>query len=340
VEIVCLQTADPFAYYEMLYESSKTVRLYCKHKGIIYHSYIGIKRGYFSWHASFNRIYMIKEMLDGGFRGWILYVDADAYIANLKFDLAGYLNDKHGYAMILRPGAFTGEFCDVNIGVMLVNGASERARWLVDQWLSAFLQVPDDSLKRASDWGSIAHDQELFQKILSDNPDHEPFILKDLTQTLHSGPEGGGAAFIEQVIRAVTGDEQERQRIIRWNVAEALRRHGLEADPAQTASRNAYKLETVQIVTAVYEGLLGRPPDEHQLEFHTEAFARSGLAYVVRDLMAGAEFRSRFRGLCGYDSAQRSPMPRGTAGALGTLCGALTDRLGASLRFGRNRTGG
>src|SRR5438132_11827726 len=109
---------------------------------------------------------MIKEILDSGFHGWILYVDADAYIANLKFDLAGYLQDKHGYAMILRPGAFTGEFWDVNIGVMLVNGNSERARWLVDRWLTAFLQIPDDRLKIASDWGSIAHDQELFQKIL------------------------------------------------------------------------------------------------------------------------------------------------------------------------------
>jgi len=72
---------------------------------------------------------MVKEILDSGFRGWIIYVDADAYIANLKFDPAGYLKDKHGYAMILRPGAFTGEFYDVNIGVMLINGSSER--WAV-----------------------------------------------------------------------------------------------------------------------------------------------------------------------------------------------------------------
>jgi hypothetical protein len=86
---------------------------------------------------------------------------------------------------------------------MLVNCSSERAEWLVNHWLATFLQVPNDVLKSASDWGSVPHDQELFQKILSDNPDLEPYILKDLTQTLHSGPERGGAAFIEQVIGEV-----------------------------------------------------------------------------------------------------------------------------------------
>src|SRR6266436_878993 len=71
MDIICLQTADPFDYYEMLSETSKTVRLYCKDNGIHYHCYIGVKRGYFSWHANFNRIYMVKEVLDSGFRGWI-----------------------------------------------------------------------------------------------------------------------------------------------------------------------------------------------------------------------------------------------------------------------------
>ena len=240
--------------------------------------------------------------------------------------------------MILRPGAFTGEFCDVNIGVMLINGSSERAGRLVDQWLTAFLQVPDDRLRSASDWGAIPHDQELFQKILSDNPDLEPYILKDLSQTLHSGPEGGGTAFIEQVIRAVTGDDEERRRIIRGNVAEALRSYGREIDPALTASRNEYKLETRKIVTALYEGLLGRPPDERQLERHTEAFTRSGLAYVVRDLIAGADFRSRFLSLNGQEQAERSRVQRGATNALGALCRVITDRLGTTLRFGRDRT--
>jgi hypothetical protein len=335
MDIICLQTADPYAYYEMLCETSKTVRLYCKDNGIVYHCYIGIKRGYFGWHASFNRIYMLKEMLDSGFKGWILYVDADAYIADLNFDLRDYLRDKNGYAMILRPGAFTGEFYDVNIGVMLINASSEHAIWLVDQWLAAFRQVPDDTLRSAFDWGSVPHDQELFQRILSDNPDLEPHILKDLTQTLHSGPERGGAAFIEQVIRAVTGDDEERQRIISWNVAEALRSYGHAVDPSLTALRNEYKLETRKIVAALYEGLLGRSPDERQLECHTEAFTRSGLAYVVRDLIAGVEFRSRFLSLNG---SERNRAPDGAAGTLGALCRVITDRLGATLRFGRDRT--
>jgi hypothetical protein len=268
---------------------------------------------------------MLKEMLDRGFRGWILYADADAYIANLKFDLRDYLKDKNEYAMILRPGAFTGEFWDVNVGVMLVNCSSERAEWLVNHWPATFLQVPDDVLKSAFDWGSVPHDQELFQKILSDNPDLEPYILKDLIQTLHSGPERGSAAFIEQVIRAVTGDEEERYRIIRWNITEALRSYGHEVDPALTAPRNQYKLETRKIVTALYEGLLGRSPDKRELEHHTEAFRRSGLAYVVRDLVAGGDFQNRFRGV--YRLAEGSPVRRDRVRVLDTLRRVTTNRL-------------
>src|SRR5258708_2102608 len=83
MDIVCLQTADPDIYYDLLYQTSKTVRLYCNRHGIRYESYIGIKRGYFAWHATFNRIFLIKELLDSGFRGWICYIDADAYVANL-----------------------------------------------------------------------------------------------------------------------------------------------------------------------------------------------------------------------------------------------------------------
>ena len=308
MDIICLQTADPDAYYDMLCDTSQTVRLYCQENGIRYQCFIGIKRGYFNWHASFNRIYMIKEVLDSGFRGWILYLDADAYIANLKFDLKNYLKDKGEYAILVRPGSFNGNFWDINIGVMLINSNASCTRWLIDQWLSAFLRVPDETLRSASGWGVIPHDQELLEKILWDNPDLEPHFFKDLTQTLHSGPERGGSAFIEQVIRAVTGDEQERRWIIRRNVVEALRSYGREIDPELTASRDQYRMEAGKIVTGLYEGLLERPPDEHGLAVYTEALTRSGVAYVVRDMVAGDEFQSRFNTFRNQDSTERSSL--------------------------------
>jgi hypothetical protein len=341
MDIICLQTADPDAYYDILCETSRTFRLYCKTNAIRYHCFIGVKRGYFPWHACFNRMHMIKEVMDSGYGGWILYVDADAYIANLKFDLAGYLQNKSGYAMIVRPGSFNGKFWDINTGVMLINGSSERAVWLINRWLAAFLEIPDETLRSAADWGAIPHDQELLEKILWNNPELESDILKDLTQTLHSGPECGGAAFIEQVIRAVTGDEEERRRIIRWNVAESLRCYGCEVNPALTASRNEYQVEAKKIVNALYEGLLGRPADESGLKAHTEALTRAGVAYIIRDLINGAEFRNRFRSLYGPQLIERSPVQRRAAAVLGALCRETTNRVvnralaAASMRFGR-----
>jgi len=78
-------------------------------------------------------------------------------------------------------------------------------------------------------------------------------------------------------------------------------------------------------VTALYEGLLRRPPDKRELEHHTEAFRRSGLAYVVRDLVAGGDFQNRFRDV--YRLAEGSPVRRDRVRVLDTLRRVTTNRL-------------
>lgn len=89
--IVFVQTADPIRYRIFLEITSQTVREYCARHGFGYESFLGIARGYHPWQATYNRIPILRRWADSGFSGWICYLDADAYIADLAFDLRAYL---------------------------------------------------------------------------------------------------------------------------------------------------------------------------------------------------------------------------------------------------------
>jgi hypothetical protein len=87
-----IQTCDPFNYRDMLGATSRNVTEYCRRHGHEYQAFIGIRRGVHAWHATFNRIPMLEDMVARGDCGWIVYLDADAYIEDLDFDLATYLS--------------------------------------------------------------------------------------------------------------------------------------------------------------------------------------------------------------------------------------------------------
>ena len=94
-----MQTADSREYRAMLEMTAKVNLAYCAAQGMTYESYLGIKRGVAPWQATYNRIFMLNELLDRGFRGWAIFVDADAFVADFSFDLRGYLKRNDGCAL-------------------------------------------------------------------------------------------------------------------------------------------------------------------------------------------------------------------------------------------------
>jgi hypothetical protein len=82
-------------YFDMLCLSARANRAYCRRHEIAYQAFVGVKRGFHSWQATYNRIPLLQELVDAGFAGWVLYLDADAYVADLDFDLRLYLADRH-----------------------------------------------------------------------------------------------------------------------------------------------------------------------------------------------------------------------------------------------------
>lgn len=87
-DVVLLQTSDAHSrHFDMLNLTSQTVRAYCELHDFHQSVFVVLKRGSRTWHATYNRIDLLCELVDSKYRGWVLYMDADAWIADLSVDL-------------------------------------------------------------------------------------------------------------------------------------------------------------------------------------------------------------------------------------------------------------
>ncbi|WP_019832301.1 class I SAM-dependent methyltransferase [Sphingomonas sp. PR090111-T3T-6A] len=209
-EVLFLQTADAFRYAPMLAVTSITVTEYCRRHGFAYESFVGLKRGAWNWQATYNRIAQYKELLDRGFTGWAIYLDADAYIQDLDFDLPRYLADKGDRGAIFATSGVTGEHWDVNAGVAFINLGHEQGRQLVESWWQSFAQLSDERLEEAREWLDAGNDQDLLHQILRHDREVAGATLvesMDFINSMH-------ARFIRQHLRAQADNFETRLRNI------------------------------------------------------------------------------------------------------------------------------
>lgn len=221
-EVLFLQTADAFRYAPMLAVTSVTVTEYCRRHGFAYESFVGLKRGTWNWQATYNRIAQYKELLDRGFTGWAIYLDADAYIHDLDFDLPRYLADKSDRGAIFATSGVTGEHWDVNAGVALINLGHEQGRRLVESWWNAFSRISDERLRDAREWLEADNDQDLLHQILRhDQAIGDATLVEPMTfiNSMH-------ARFIRQHLRAQADNFDTRFRNIVEHVRTVLLHDG------------------------------------------------------------------------------------------------------------------
>lgn len=164
--VLFLQTADADRYAPMLAITATNVREYCRRHGHGYESFLGVKRGFHPWQATFNRIPMLAELVARGFTGWAVYLDADAYIQDLDFDLTAYLAGKQDKAAIFATSGVTGAVGRVDPAVAFVNLGHPLGRDLVAQWARGFAGYDDDRLRDAVDRREIDDGQLLLERIL------------------------------------------------------------------------------------------------------------------------------------------------------------------------------
>ena len=199
-ELMFLQTADPKNYRRMLQTTSRTVIEYCGRHDIPLELFFGICRGDAPWHAAFNRIILLRRLLNNGFSGWVCYLDADAYIADLDFDLRKFLAGKNELALIIatdNPFEPNRPYWGVNDGVFLINLGHPVGREVVWQW-GEKLDDCTELLKTAAE--RSFGDQGLLMDVLRALPNGPDHVL-----TLRENPNlinGSEGLFIRQIVRA------------------------------------------------------------------------------------------------------------------------------------------
>lgn len=90
-----IQTSDERRYRPMLEASARVSRAWCLQRGYGCTVFAGRKRGQSPVHAAYNRFFMLHELMQQGHRDWVLYMDADAWIQDMDFDVEAYLAE-HG----------------------------------------------------------------------------------------------------------------------------------------------------------------------------------------------------------------------------------------------------
>ncbi|SFU49490.1 hypothetical protein SAMN02799631_00940 [Methylobacterium sp. 174MFSha1.1] len=193
-----VQTSDPVNYFPMIMETLRVNQHYASLVGASYECFLGLHVGYHPWHATFNRIPMLKNMIEQGYYGWVLYIDADAYIYDYTFDLWGYLDAHKHEALIAAPGSGKAPW-DINIGIFFINLGSSIGREIVNRWHAEFESTLTEStmLNASEPWVNIANDQSIIQGILRDNPEYLEHLYIESNKIINSSK----ASFIRQKLR-------------------------------------------------------------------------------------------------------------------------------------------
>ncbi|MEO9189738.1 MAG: hypothetical protein ABI224_07005 [Acetobacteraceae bacterium] len=220
--VILVQTSDPFVYFDMLVASSRANRAFCERHGIAYAAFVGIKRGFHPWQATFNRIVLLAEYMEQGYAGWVLYLDADALVAAPDWDIRAYLAGKSGHAAILTPGDEGAPDWGVNAGVGFFNLGQAGGRALIEAWRAAFACLDDAALRAAGRWDLVANDQDMLQAILRADPALRAQVFLESPAHVNSRE----ASLIRQVLRAQEPDMAARVRAVEAEALHFLSRIG------------------------------------------------------------------------------------------------------------------
>jgi len=220
-DFVMFQSCDPQEYFEMLSSTSKINNLYCKNMNILYNSFCGYLRGFHSWHAAFNRIVYANYLLDAQFRGWLIYLDADAYVYDLSFDITKYLVGNNKNSFIFTRGSDSGHNWDVNDGVFFCNYSHEDTRILIKKWMNSFERTSIADLRKARNWYDVPSDQQMLQEILKENDD----LTHNILYESHDFMNSRRARFLKQILRSTATDMAGRIEIIDRDIAYSLNKY-------------------------------------------------------------------------------------------------------------------
>jgi hypothetical protein len=224
-----LQTADPEVYRGFLALTGYVNQAFCAAQAIGYEAHIGIERGQHPWQATFNRIPLLKARLDAGFRGWLLYLDADAYVADLSFDLHGFLASR-AHRSIIGALGHNKALSDINAGVVFFNFAHPDTGFILEEWHRLFLaEISEEMLATGAEgWSFAPNDQDLLQRLLAENLVRLWPGIGIEERSVFNAPE---ARFIRQILRRDAPSLAERMARARRDITRIAAAAGLPPPP-------------------------------------------------------------------------------------------------------------
>jgi hypothetical protein len=229
-DVILIQSADPFVYFKMLRLTSKITQLYCQQQDIHYEAHYGIVRGFHPWHACFNRIYMFANLIDLGFKGWYIHLDADAWVQDANYNLRQYLGDLRKTSFVFTPGGDQGIW-DVNDGIFFANCAHPDTKEVALAWREHALASSTSQLRAASHWQQIPCDQMLLHTVLQQDDNRLCAAIHIEDPRFINGP-GPGTRFIRQVLRSAYDDADKRVDQIELGAERALAQQASRPDEA------------------------------------------------------------------------------------------------------------
>jgi hypothetical protein len=233
VRIKFIQTADPVKYARLLEASAPSTRAFCAINGYEYEAFIGLKYGRHRWHAMYNRIKLLDEALASDFKGWLVYLDADALVVDLNFDLRSYLA-QHSHAALIARAVFPDEApsWNINSGVLLFNTNQPQARLLIRAWKRLFDAWRMAGLLLLPPRVAPVNDQILLHWALRLNPG----LLRAIRFEPPDFINGAQARFIVQFLRADVQDFDLRISLIAERVRLAFEAAGIDPAPYSAAA--------------------------------------------------------------------------------------------------------
>jgi len=296
--LLILQTCDNENYVPILQETSLTVLEYLRRydrvgSNIKYEIFYGLKKGMHPHHATHNRIYRLNELIDEGHSGWVLYLDADAYINDFSFDFQTYLLDKESYAFIFTHSGVTDNYWDINAGVFFVNLSHHKAKDILRAWKEFYTRYTLDDYERAINWDDILNDQTSLHNILKNITNlQEVMYLAD--KSLFNG---NGSKIIRQALRydhKTTSKDRHTERVL--YVSNEIKRILLDSEStylkysAINTPNDCINDCSVEFVEEVFKSLLQRIPEHEALETYTKLPSKEqGLFKLIQIIINSQE---------------------------------------------------
>ncbi|MCQ4162100.1 hypothetical protein NON00_19480 [Roseomonas sp. GC11] len=290
-DLVLCQSADPVNYFAMLRSTAKATQDFCVRQNVRYLCLSGVLRGYHPWHACYNRIIIMHQLMQTGFEGWYLHLDADAFVHDPEFDIRGYLAGAGEHSFIFTHGA-TREPWDVNDGVYLANFAHPHTRTIIARWMQRLEAIPAERLKNAAEWYQTPCDQRMLHLLLRAEPELASQIRHEHPRFIN----GQNSSFIRQVLRAHERDPALRLMKIALQVEHsmALRQRGGEAD--------------VALLCGISRAL-GLPLPKTPADIQAATRDQGALLEHMKALVAEARQRQKAERAAARQQEQRPPAP-------------------------------